>query len=75
MKRPVTFTLSVYASVDLDVDDLWPGGDAPENPTAADVAKVVAECGGVRGAVADWNLENHLELTITGNDTTATINP
>lgn len=57
------FTLEL-GSVDLDTADIWPDGDAPENPTAQDVADLIDKCGGVRWVASDWNLLT--DITIFG---------
>lgn len=50
------FRLSLDIMVDLSVDDLWPDGDAPENPTEDDVHALISKSGGARQIVIDWNL-------------------
>lgn len=52
------FQLSYTINVVLSVDDIWPDGDAPENPTVADVEKVIDACGGWQRIVSDWNLDD-----------------
>jgi hypothetical protein len=45
----------------LTVEEIWPDGDAPENPTLADVLEVVRKHG--RWAIArDWGFEDHVEV-------------
>ena len=41
----------------LTVDEIWPDGDAPENPTAEDVMGEIRKCGSVSRCVIDWNLD------------------
>lgn len=67
------FHLSFTADVSFDLDQIWPDGDAPENPTAEDVARVVRAEGGVLAVLRDWGVEDHLELTISGDGTCATL--
>lgn len=69
--KPAGFNFSFSADVWLDLEQIWPDGDAPENPTAEDVAKVVEEAGGVHGVLRDWSLDDHLDLMIDGNGTVA----
>lgn len=52
--RPVTFLISL-GDVSLTVDSIWPDGDAPDNPTAKDVAELMREYGGAYGVVRDWD--------------------
>ena len=48
---------------ELTVSDLWPDGgpdgDAPDNPTTADVRQLVSECGGICHVLSTWNLHAH----------------
>ena len=44
---------------DLNVFDLWPDGDGPDNPTTADVRQLVRECGGIYNVLGEWNLHEH----------------
>ena len=48
----------------LAVADIWPDGDAPENPTVDDVLAVIAASGGMRQVLHDWNLDDDIELTV-----------
>jgi hypothetical protein len=41
------FTLSITGSVTLTVEQIWPDGDAPENPTVEDVRARVESWGAV----------------------------
>lgn len=50
--------------VQLDVEDIWPDGDAPENPTATDVVAVMRRQGGPIDVVKDWNLGDDLRLGV-----------
>lgn len=59
---PKLFELTVEGSVVLSADDIWPDGDAPENPTAADVAKLIQRDGGLDRVLIDWSLDDEFEL-------------
>lgn len=48
----------------LNVGQVWPDGDAPENPTAEDVLEQMRAYGDVRAIIGDWNLVP--ELTVDG---------
>lgn len=66
MSRPVSFVI-VFPEVTLSVDEVWPNGDAPENPTAQDVVNAMRESGGYPGAVmTDWGLSPS-EIEVFGN--------
>jgi hypothetical protein len=41
---------------ELTVSDLWPDGDAPDNPTTADVRQLIREYGGIYNVLGEWNL-------------------
>lgn len=59
------FTLSFNCVVTLDVDSIWPDGDASENPTVEDVYDVIDSCGGPAEIIRDWNLDPYLTLDIS----------
>jgi hypothetical protein len=54
MKR---FRLSYTMTADLAVEQLWPDGDAPANPTAQDVERLISRCGGWQRVLRSWNLD------------------
>ncbi len=64
-------TLQAHVSIDvlgfneLTVEQVWPDGDAPDNPTADDVAAVIKQCGGLRRVLDDWNLDRYLVITVS----------
>lgn len=62
-----TFTLRLEpAEFDLSIDEIWPDGDAPENPTAADV--VAQMRGGVDGVMREWNISpDFIEVSGSGS--------
>lgn len=52
-----------FPECSLGVDDIWPDGDAPDHPTAADVVKRMRDCGGTaRQIIGEWNLLDSLEV-------------
>lgn len=53
MKR---FLVSITCESELDLDQLWPDGDAPENPTKRDVRQLIERSGGPVRILDDWNL-------------------
>jgi len=50
------FHVSIEGGFDLSVEDVWPDGGAPANPTAQDVAAVMVSCGSKMRVLADWEL-------------------
>jgi len=63
------FTVHVEGpSFELNTDEIWPDGDAPENPTAEDVAKAMRDyCkGDMFLLISDWNLNQDIEVYIDG---------
>lgn len=59
--KVVGFTLSLDITVDLDLDDLWPDGNAPENPTTDDVRELIRRDGGAHRVLNDWNLVDRFD--------------
>jgi hypothetical protein len=59
------FQLHYQVTVVLDASQIWPDGDAPANPTAADVEALIKKCGGWATIVADWNLDEDAFGTVT----------
>lgn len=61
MKKRFRFTL--HADCTLGVDEIWPDGDAPENPTLQDVLEVAEAYGwdpddadGMAQLMSEWNM-------------------
>lgn len=52
------FSLTYEVDAVLTVEELWPDGDAPANPTEADVLALVEKCGGWRTILREWDLDN-----------------
>lgn len=58
-----TFTIRIEGQHLLTVDEIWPDGDAPENPTVSDVvARIKKSCAGAYDLVYDWNLDVDVEV-------------
>jgi len=64
--KPVTFCFDITINETLAVEQIWPDGGAPENPTVDDVIKVLQECGGPQRVDEDWDLLNDIALDISG---------
>jgi hypothetical protein len=60
-----TFRFAVSAEIHLEVDDIWPDGDAPENPAVADVLAVIAKDGGKKHVLSEWDLVRDLDLEVS----------
>jgi hypothetical protein len=60
-----TFNFSITCEVALDVDQIWPDGDAPQDPTVKDVLKVIDRCGGKAKIIDDWSLIDDLTLEVS----------
>jgi len=60
-----SFGFSISAELSLDVEEIWPDGDWPEDPTVDDVPKVIAQCGGKMRILHDWDLDSDLDLTVS----------
>lgn len=51
--------------VTLDEKDVWPDGDAPEEPTAEDVKAVMERCGMKSTVLREWDLLQDIEVTVS----------
>ena len=71
-----TFNFHIEADHNLTVDQIWPDGDAPPNPTIQDVLALVADLypHPWDGAtlMRDWELD--ADLFIEGHEFTAVLN-
>lgn len=48
----------------LTVDEIWPDGDAPENPTADDVRARIDADGDILSVIDSWNLDPYTEYDV-----------
>lgn len=71
-KQPV-FNVDISGYLTLTVDEIWPDGDAPENPTVEDVARVIEDCGGLRDVLRDWSLDDGLTMDIRADGKRVTV--
>lgn len=55
------FYFEVGDEASLTVDEIWPDGDAPENPTVEDVIAEVKKTSRFRFA-SEWNFETHVSV-------------
>lgn len=50
--------------VRMSIEEVWPDGDAPENPTAKDVAIKMRREGTVATLLSAWNLDDYLDIYV-----------
>lgn len=50
------FKITYTVECELTAEDLWPDGDAPEQPATVHVRSLIRECGGIYRVLDDWNL-------------------
>lgn len=71
MSDELIFTIHIETDMELTVDEIWPDGDAPKNPTAEDVAEAMERTNdglrtNKRRVLDDWCLLDDLEVDVTG---------
>jgi hypothetical protein len=64
--RKRQFLITLDAQFCMDVYDIWPDGDAPPKPTAADVIKAIQQSHSVVRFIADWKLDGGVEVSVDG---------
>ncbi len=52
-----TFQFEWGGTAALTVEEIWPDGDAPENPTVDDVLAQVRKAGSLWQLASEWNLD------------------
>jgi len=57
--------IDITAQNELTIGEVWPDGDQPEHPTAADVVALLKARHGVRQNLNDWSLFQDLEVVVT----------
>lgn len=61
------FTIGVDGWFDLTTEDIWPDGDAPEDPSADDVIAAIKRSSySVGNFLREWGLIEDLEVTVEG---------
>jgi len=58
------FEIEVRCISTLEIDELWPDGDAPENPTTRDVEILIEQYGGILTVLRDWGLWEDLDFEV-----------
>jgi hypothetical protein len=67
MSDEKTFRVSITGDHILSTGDIWPDGDAPENPTADDVAEVMRNASSTPERLClDWGLD--ITIAVDGID-------
>jgi hypothetical protein len=57
------FIIKVECEITLGVDEIWVDGDAPENPTAKDVVKLMQDdCCTVTALLSEWNFPTSVHV-------------
>jgi len=60
----MSFTIDFSGSVSLRVSEIWPDGDAPDNPTVEDVMDKMRDCGSKSDLLEDWNIRDYLNISV-----------
>lgn len=55
------FTIEVGDEASLSVNEIWPDGDAPENPTVEDVIAKIKQSSEF-SFMSDWNFAQHVSV-------------
>ena len=63
-KKREGFNFTISSDCWLSIDDIWPDGDAPDNPTVDHVHAVIEQCGGAKVVIREWNLDEDLALAV-----------
>lgn len=65
------FNIEISGHYSLSVSDIWPDGDAPENPTPEDVAQAMDESGTLMGVIGEWNFDDSLSIDVYDEESVA----
>lgn len=58
------FAIRIKGEVVLDESQIWPDGDAPENPTANDALAVLDAELGLSDVLVEWGLEDDFKFDV-----------
>ena len=65
MNKNKTFSVHLEGpTFELEIDEIWPDGDAPDNPTTEDVVIAMRDYGS--RLIRDWALDDGLEVYVDG---------
>lgn len=56
------FTIEVGDEAFLTIEEIWPDGDAPENPTVDDVIARIKRSGSRHHFATDWGFQIHVSV-------------
>ena len=59
------FHLSIEGRFALGVDEIWPDGDAPADPTPLDVARAMERSGTMRSVLREWGFLDDITIDVT----------
>jgi hypothetical protein len=61
------FYIDVGGGATLSADEIWPEGNAPENPTVDDVVERIQSrwANNARGFIEDWNFASDMSVTVS----------
>lgn len=57
-----SFCISVGDEAFLTVDEIWPDGNAPDDPTPEDVIRQIKETSSRHNFATDWGFQQHVEV-------------
>lgn len=57
------FRIEYSGSTDLTVEEIWPDGDAPENPKPVDVVNLMRKTSKIQ-LLSSWNLDEDLDIHV-----------
>lgn len=60
------FNVHLEADYWLSLAEIWPDGDAPNEPTADDVKAAMEKCGPKQRVLDDWMLLDDLDVDVNG---------
>lgn len=61
------FHIEWGGEVTLPVTDIWPNGDGPEDPSVADVIKLMRKSGTLRNLCKEWHMDIE-GVSVNGKD-------
>ena len=59
------FTIDVSGTFTLNVRQLWPDGNWPDEPKVEDVEKLIEREGGPACVIAEWNLDPKINVSVS----------
>ncbi len=63
MTEKTKFRIEIRSSCELSIEQIWPDGNAPENPTIEDVRELLDDVDVIPGSViSKWNLPYEVDV-------------